>query len=162
MDGRVGVLDSRHRLVVRPPHASDDEVRRRANVADDKDKLAEATALLEEAHPYLATDGYGYTEDAQAIAKRIQKFLGKYVTPGSQQAKEMEMTWQPYSASETGQMRFADEQTTDTSLKIHELRPDGLPRCGPKLETSRWGPLLLVPLGPGKVTCGSCARITDR
>lgn len=127
-------------------------------MADDKDKLAEATALLEEAHPYLATDGYGFTEDAQAIAKRIQKFLGKYVTPGSQRAPST--TWQPYPANETGQMR--GDKKLASGLRIHELRPDGLPLCGPKPDTWKGGPMWLVDLGPGSVDCGLCALITGR
>ena len=72
------------------------------------------------------------------------------------------MTWPPYPASETGQMREAATPTTPTSLTIHELRPDGLPLCGPKADTWQGKTMRLVDLGPGSVTCGSCASITGR
>ena len=66
-----------------------------------------------------------------------------------------------YQAPETGRMQEATA-TTGFELKIHELRDDGLPLCGPKPDSYKGRTMRLVKLGPGPVTCGSCARITSR
>ncbi len=64
-----------------------------------------------------------------------------------------------YQADESGQMREA-AATTGFLLEIHELRHDRLPLCGPKPDSWRGRTMLLVKLGRGPVTCGSCARIS--
>jgi hypothetical protein len=63
-----------------------------------------------------------------------------------------------YQANDTGQMREANA-VTGFELKIHELRADGLPLCGPKPDSWRGKRMVLVRLGSGAVTCLSCARI---
>jgi hypothetical protein len=57
-------------------------------------------------------------------------------------------------------MREASDTTTASSLRVHELRDDGLPLCGPKPDSWEGNAMVLVPLGRGGVTCLSCARIT--
>ena len=63
-----------------------------------------------------------------------------------------------YQAEETGQMRSANPPH---GLAIHELRDDGEPVCGSKPGSHhKYGPMTLVKLGAGPVTCKGCARIT--
>ena len=66
-----------------------------------------------------------------------------------------------YDASDTGQMREAGA-AAGFRLDIHELRDDGLPVCGPKPDSWQGKNMALVELGPGSVTCKSCAKITRR
>jgi hypothetical protein len=61
---------------------------------------------------------------------------------------------QRYVASKTGQITPAG--ATRSTLQIHELGANGLPLCSNKPGPGK----TLVPLGRGRVTCGSCARIT--
>jgi hypothetical protein len=66
----------------------------------------------------------------------------------------------PYRAENTGRMQLRGHPGP-FELKIHELRDDGQPRCGPKPGTWRGQPMDLVALGAGDVTCERCAQITD-
>jgi hypothetical protein len=59
--------------------------------------------------------------------------------------------------TQTCRYRFAPPY----ELRTHELRADGMPLCGESGRDWRGQTPTLVPLGPGPVTCGRCARIHD-
>jgi len=66
-----------------------------------------------------------------------------------------------YRADETVQVRERGYSgPLDWELEVHEMRHDGEPRCGPKPRHWQGKAMDPVPLGPGYVTCKSCARIT--
>jgi hypothetical protein len=70
-----------------------------------------------------------------------------------------------YQAALTAQIRYKANPLKDTGLEVHELRTaGGRTFCGngtaPHHLSHKGQPLELVSLGPGKVTCGSCQRIT--
>jgi hypothetical protein len=66
-----------------------------------------------------------------------------------------------YPASQTGQIREAASRDVATTLVIHELRFDGSIRCGRAVDPWNGHEMVLVELGPGQVTCGSCARTNN-
>ena len=64
-----------------------------------------------------------------------------------------------HTTTDRGQMREVGT-TANFELEIHELGDNGEPLCGPKRDSWRGEKMVLVVIGPGPVTCKSCARIT--
>lgn len=61
-----------------------------------------------------------------------------------------------YQTAETGQITFRGEKSSP-SLKVHEFE-SGKPLCGQALDPWKGNPASYTDQGPGRVTCGRCAR----
>jgi hypothetical protein len=61
-----------------------------------------------------------------------------------------------YKAVNTVQITEPTEPIS--TLKIHEMRPDGTPLCGEPAQVWEGIQLVYTPLGPGIVDCQRCAR----
>lgn len=65
-----------------------------------------------------------------------------------------------YQADRRVQITLSDGSAP--AEETHEDRGDGTPLCNTPLRPLRGQPTMYSKLGPGKVTCGNCARTLGR
>lgn len=64
-----------------------------------------------------------------------------------------------YRATQTLQITVKGEATS--SLKVHEMRPDGGPLCNRPTPDWNGKTMIYTPQGRGTVTCGICNRCAE-